>query len=118
MIFCLGKGKHEREGNGYQKNYMAFNKKVSEDRYSEILIKVREILKDLKLELNEEDWSDEWKKVIRKQWIEISKIPEFDREVVEKIIGFELDLDNDLKISDETLASAIKIVEASGKTIN
>ena len=71
---------------------MAFNKKVSEERYDEILGELRKILEDLKLELNEESWSDEWKKVTRKQWIEISKIPEFDKGVVEGITGIELDL--------------------------
>lgn len=97
MVFCLGEGNFESQGIGYQKNYHAFNKPVSKERYNEILNLVKEILKDLKLELNKNSWSDEWKKVSREQWMELSKIPEFDKEVVEGIIGFELDL----KIQEE-----------------
>ena len=108
MIFCLGEGKYERSGIGYQKNYHAFNKKVSEERYSEILSKVKEVLKDLKLELNTEEWSEEWKKVTNKQWIELSLIPEFDKEVVEGIIEFELDLEQDDK-TEEAISKLEKI---------
>ena len=100
------------------KEFYAFNKQVTNDRYYEIKELWNEIKGDFKLELKDNDWEDEWKKFPKEKWIEISKIPEFDREVVEKIIGFELDLENDLKISDKTLASAIKIVEASGRKVN
>jgi len=93
MIFCLGEGKYERKGIGFQKYNMAFNKQVTEKRNSEIRNLIRtDILKDLKLELNKEDWSDEWKKVTNKQWKRILEIPEADKEVIEGIIGFELDL--------------------------
>ena len=115
MIFCLGEGKYEREGNGYQKNYMAFNKKVSEERYYEILDKVRKILKDLKLELNKKDWSNEWKKVTRKQWIEISKIPKFNKNIVEEITGIELDLDKTEFYSKETLENGKRILKDVGE---
>ena len=100
------------------KEYYAFNKQVTDDRYYEIKELWNEIKGDFKLELKDNEWEDEWKKFPKEKWIELSKIPEFDKEIVEKIIGFELDLENDLKISDETLASAIKIVEASGRKVN
>ena len=115
MIFCLGEGRHKSKGIGYQKNHMAFNKKVSEERYDEILGELRKILEDLKLELNEESWSDEWKKVTRKQWIEISKIPEFDKGVVEGITGIELDLDKTELYSKETIENAKRILKDVGE---
>jgi len=92
MLFCLWEWRFEKQWIWYHKLYHAFNKDVWETRYKEILKEVKEILKDLKLELNENYWIDEWKKVTNKQWIELSKIPEFDKKVVEWIIGFELDL--------------------------
>jgi hypothetical protein len=94
MIFCLGEGKYESEGIGYQKNNYAFNKPVPYTRYLEITIEIKEILKDLKLELNKNSWSYEWKKVTQEQWKCIAEIPEFDKKVVEGIIGFELELDD------------------------
>lgn len=99
MIFCLGEGKYEKKGEGYQKNYRAFNKDVSKERYSEILKQVEEILKGFKLELNKKSWSDEWKKVSNKQWQQLSEIPEFDKRVVEGIIGFELEDNDDIEIT-------------------
>ena len=100
MIFCLGEGSYETQGAGYQKNYHAFNKPISKDRHNIILKLINgDILKDLKLELNEENWIDEWKKVSNRQWKQISEIPEFDKEVVEGIIGFELNLNEDEMVS-------------------
>ena len=116
MIFCLGGGKYETKGIGYQKNYYAFNKPVTEDRWSKIRELVKTILSDLKLELNKENWSDEWKKVSQKQWKELSEIPEFDKKVVEGIIGFELNLEEDTidldgcPISKTTIKEALKFV--------
>lgn len=106
MIFCLGEGKYESKGDGYQKNYMAFNKKVSEERYKEILNLIREdILKELKLELDKEGWPDEWKKVTNQQWKRILEIPEADQKVIEGIIGFELDIK---ETQEMTLAEVCK----------
>ena len=93
MIFCKGEGESEQKGIGYQKSNMAFNKKVTNERFLELREVLRnDILKDLKLELNENSWSDEWKKVTKKQWARILEIPEADKEVIESIIGFELEL--------------------------
>lgn len=115
MIFCLGKGKYTSEGIGYQKNYHAFNKPVSKDRYGEILNHCNEVLKDLKLKLNENSWEEEWKKVTTDQWKKLAELPEFDKEVVEGIIGFELNLEDSLigedvevKIKGKTYKAVIK----------
>ena len=115
MIFCLGEGKYEKKGIGYQKNYHAFNKSVSEERYQEIFKHCREVLKDLKLELNKNNWSDEWKKVTTEQWNKLAELPEWDKKVVEGIIGFELDLKDEMitlsngnQVSLSTVEQALK----------
>ena len=115
MIFCLGEGKYKREGIGYQKNYHAFNKPVSEERYNVIFNYCREVLEDLKLELNKNNWSDEWKKVTTEQWNKLAELPEWDKKVVEGIIGFELDskdemitLSNGKQVSLSTVEKALK----------
>lgn len=115
MIFCLGEGKYESKGIGYQKNHRAFNKPISKDRYSEILKHCKEVLKDLKLELNKNSWEEEWEKVTTDQWKKLAELPEFDKEVVEGIIGFELNLEDSLigeevevKIKGKTYKAVIK----------
>ena len=81
-IFCWAK-KYNDKDSFQQKRYRVFNKKVGKDRYYEIKKQIDEIFKDLEI--------DEWKKVENKQWKQLSEIPEFDKKIVENIIGFELD---------------------------
>ena len=76
-----------------QKEYYVFNKQVSEERFKVIRNLWLRIKGDFTLELKDNEWEDEWKKFPKEKWIELSKIPEFDKEVVEKIIGFDLDLE-------------------------
>ena len=115
MIFCLGEGKYEPKGIGYQKNHHAFNKPVSEERYNVIFNYCREVLEDLKLELNKNSWSDEWKKVTTEQWNKLAELPEWDKKVVEGIIGFELNLKDEMitlsngkQVSLSTVEKALK----------
>ena len=89
-IFCWAK-KYDDKDSFQQKRYRVFNKKVSKSRYYEIREQINEIFKDLELELDKNKWINEWKKVKNKQWKQLSKIPEFDKKIVENIIGFELD---------------------------
>jgi len=50
------------------------------------------------LQMKTEMFEDEWKKnVTTEQWKELSQIPEFDREVVESIVGFTLPLEDETK---------------------
>lgn len=50
------------------------------------------------LQMKMELFEDEWKKnVTAEQWKELAQIPEFDRDVVEKIVGFTLPLDDEPK---------------------
>lgn len=90
MIFCYKK---------YQENYMVFNKKVSKDRWREVNVVISNIFgDDFKLKLNENTWSDEWKKLTSDQWRRILEIPEADKKVIENIVGFELRLNDEVEI--------------------
>ena len=116
MIFCLGDGSHKQEGYGFQKYNRAFNEQVTEERFLEIVKLIKnDILKDFKPKLNKEDWSDEWKKVTKEQWKRIAEIPEFDKWIVEAIIGFELDLEEVEEMTVEQISKElgreIKIVK-------
>jgi len=88
-LFCWAK-EYNDEDSFQQKRYRAFNKEVGKKRHFEILSEIREILKDLKLELNEDSWSEEWKKVTQEQWNKILSIPEADKDILEKIVGFKI----------------------------
>lgn len=48
MLFCVGDGKFESKGRGYQKNYQVFNQQVTKDEWE----KVKSELPDIKLPLN------------------------------------------------------------------
>ena len=105
-LFCYAE---DRGKDGFQqKRYRIFNKEVGKDRYYEIRNLIKDdVLKDLKLELNNSKWEDEWKKVSSEQWKRILDIPEADKDIIESIVGFKLDLDKDdwvdVKISRSTL---------------
>ena len=110
-LFCYSENYND-ENSFQQKRYRAFNKEVGEERYYEIkeLIK-NDILKDLKLELNENTWKDEWKKVTPEQWSRILAIPEADKKVIEAIVGFEIDEEEEMttiKVSKSTLEALKK----------
>ena len=101
MIFCLGDGRFERTGAGYQKNLMAWNKPVTKDRYESIVKEVKKILSDFKLDARN-NWKEEWQKVRASQWAKISKIPEFDLEITKKITGLsKIDVDEEKTIDIE-----------------
>ena len=111
-IFCQS-DKYNDKNSFQQKRYRAFNKEVGKERYYKILNLIKyDILKDIKLELNENSWEDEWKKVSSEQWKRILAIPEADKKVIEKIIGFELnepeiEIDGK-KYSKSTIKNALK----------
>lgn len=118
MIFCHGEGKYESQGIGYQQNYMAFNKHVSKERYAAIKNIISTILgNSFKLELNINSWSDGWAiKVNNDQWKEILRIPEADKNIIQKIIGFELKLDDKVEII--VVGKKIYISRESAKALN
>ena len=113
-IFCQA-DEYNNKNSVQQKKYRAFNKEVGKERYDEILdLIVDDILKGFKLELKENSWEDEWKKVTNEQWKRILAIPEADKKVIEKIIGFELIIDepeieiDGKKYSKSTIKNALK----------
>jgi len=136
MIFCLGDGKWERIGEGYQKNNRIFNKRVS----TEELNRVRDLLGDVKITLtkwvNEKDLSDDEKTPTTKQiggllkrftyedawknwWNEASKqqkdliltLPQFDAEIFKSITGI------DVTAEDDAFTQARKLLEEHGYKI-
>ena len=117
-IFCWAE-EYNDENSFQQKRYRAFNKEVGEKRYWEIADIIKnDIFKNLKLEFNKNNWSDEWKKVSKEQWRRILEIPEADKEIIENIIGFKLDLDQEktgkivrIKVKNGT------IIEIEGKLV-
>lgn len=86
MIFCLGEGRWERSGDGYQKSLRAWNKEISKERYEELLKEVKTILGDFRPDARL-DWTEAWKKVSATQWAQLARIPEFDLEITKKITG-------------------------------
>ena len=117
-LFCWAENYND-ENSFQQKRYRAFNGEVGEKRYYEILLVVKEILKDLKLELNKNSWIEEWKKVTSEQWNEILSIPEANKEIIEKIIGFEIkgnDVNDDVEIIVD--GKKIMISRKSAKALN
>ena len=80
------------------KQYYAWNQQVTEKRFYEINAEWDKIKDDFKLELKDNEWEDEWKKFDK--WDEVSKIPEFDKEITEKIIGFKIDLNKKRTVED------------------
>lgn len=99
-LFCYSENYND-ENSFQQKRHRAFNKEVGDKRYCEIRDLISTILKDFKLELNENYWTNEWKKVTDNQWRQILAIPEADKSVIEAIIGFELKLGDTQTINIE-----------------
>ena len=97
------------------KEYVVFNKEVGKERFDELYSKITDIINP-NLQMKDKSWKDEWNKnVTQKQWIELSKIPEFDRKVVESIIGFELDLEEEKEVVKEMTVKDVE--ELVGKKV-
>lgn len=135
MIFCLGEGKYESKGIGYQKNLMMFNKPITQEEYDTQIKYLR--AKDFKLPiakwveykdlpkdeqnstasqmggvLKTLDYKDAWKQM----WSEISSTDKnffttllnFDAEVFKGITGIKIDNKKTelLKKADELIEKA------------
>lgn len=138
MLFCLGDGRSNGKDDGYQKNYMVFNTKVSETEYDEIkkslpsiklpvtfLVGKDDMTEDEKKEhpvyktiggyLRQLSYEDAWAKV----WSEMSdidknkilSIPQFDSKIFKEITGIDTS-----KINDAT-EQAIKLLKSNGYKI-
>ena len=137
MIFCLGEGKYESQGAGYQKNLQIFNTPITQNEYN--TIKSSLCVKDFKLPLakwiDKKDMSDEEKKnhtsysetggylkvlsyenAWKELWEGLSKdnknffltLPHFSAEIFEKITGIKINEE----IEEMTLAEDTQIAEA------
>lgn len=126
MIFCLGDGRWESKGEGYQKNLRVFNKDVSEERYQE----VRKLLNDNEVKISlthwveaedmtkedkenysnwksldgclkvfgyQEAWETFWSEATQTQKNSILDLPEFDKDIFKEITGIEVDKTPSLK---------------------
>ena len=117
-LFCYSE-KFNDENSFQQKRYRAFNKEVGEKRYNEILKAVKKIFSGLKLELKYKSWLEEWKKVTSEQWQNILKIPESDKEVIEAIVGFKLEINTQktdlLNKADELIQKANELKEQANQ---
>jgi len=107
MIFCLGDGRTELKGEGYQKNHRIFNKDVSENEYKKVIdsidieIKLTEwITQDgvyLKVYNYEEAWKNWLKESTQEQRQSILNIPQFNEDIFKEITGLtKADLEKDL----------------------
>jgi len=97
IVFGIGNGKHDDTDLGYHRKHNAFNKSVTEKRFFEIKNNVSRILSGLEFTAYK-TYAENWKQVTNTQWIELSKIPEFDKSVVEQITGLTLNLTTEIII--------------------
>ena len=124
MLFCLGEGRLESKGEGYQKNNRIFNKDVSEEEFKKtrnsLDIKIKNTLwvdkKDmtdeekenksgweqiggfLKVFIYEDAWKNWWNEATQKQKDSIFNIPQFDSKIFLEITG--IDVTEDKKLNN------------------
>ena len=119
MIFCLGEGRLESQGEGYQKNNMVFNKAVGKEDFKEYKKQIKEILKDFELTtfVEEENmtkeekkdnpkykdikgylkvwgykkaWENFKRKTSKENWEKLMNFPHFNAEIFKKITGIDV----------------------------
>ena len=97
------------------KEYYAFNKQVTEDRFYEIKNLWNNLKGYFKPELENNEWTDEWKKLPNSVWQELAKLPEWDINVVEKIIGFKpnIEISKEMTVAEisEKLGYEVKVIK-------
>ena len=97
------------------KEYYAFNKQVTKDRFYEIINLWNKLKGDFKLELENNLWTDEWKKLPNSVWQELAKLPEWDINVVEKITGFKpnIEISKEMTVAEisEKLGYEVKVIK-------
>jgi len=138
MIFCLGYGKYESSGEGYQKNHRIFNQDVTDEVYestkkllndNEIKITLTKWVEEKDLDKSEkttttkelggllktfsyeEAWANFWNEATQKQKNTILDLPQFDAEIFKKITGI------DASKQDDAFDQARKLLEKNGYKI-
>jgi len=131
MIFCLGEGRWESKGIGYQKNLMIFNKPVSEEIYNKTKseldsknfklplakwIDIKEIENPTTIQIQiggmlkvlsyEGAWKELWNELSQTDKDFFTSLPNFDAEIFFKITGIKL---------DDDVEKAIKLLTEKGR---
>ena len=126
MIFCIGDGRWEGKGEGYQKNLRIFNIDVSEKEYQ----KTRKLLieNDIKIKLTEykngeltvysyEDaWKIFWDNASKTQKDCILNIKQFDAKIFKEITGIDVSKENTKK--QELLNKAQELIDKAEELKN
>ena len=135
MIFCLGEGKWESKGIGYQKNLMIFNKPVSEELYTKTKseldsknfklpiakwIDIKEIESPsitetqlggmLKVLSYEDAWKELWNGLSQTDKDFLTSLPNFSWDIFTEITGIE-------KVEDD-VEQAIKLLTEKGRIVD
>ena len=134
MLFCLGDGKFENSGEGYQKNYRIFNKDVSKEVYEKVMetkpyfelplakwVDKKDMTAQekknsssweqtggyLKVLSYEDSWVEGWKTASDefKKWVKV--LPNFNSTLFKEITGLDI---------EESLIGSIAEVTIGGKT--
>ena len=135
MLFCLGDGKYESKGTGYQKNNCIFNVQVTPDEWNkakkslpEIKIAITKWVDESDMTKDEKDnnsvykeiggylkrhdykeaWATWWSDASKSDKQAILDLPHFDAEIFEKITGIKVD-DNSKK--QELLNKADELIK-------
>lgn len=91
MLFCLGGGKYQSEGAGYQKNNQIFNTQVTLEEWN----KAVNSLPDIKLDLEdgyEKGWSKWWSEASKKDRDKILNLPHFNKDIFKGITGIDVEV--------------------------
>jgi hypothetical protein len=141
MIFCLGDGKYESKGEGYQKNNRIFNKEVTIEEYSRQINSKPKFILPVTMWVKKEDMTDEeknnksnwselggylktlsYKNAWKEGWKNSSKefknwvknLPNFNAELFEKITGIKYESEvkeMTVKEISEKLGYDVKIIK-------
>ena len=118
MIFCLGEGKYESKGIGYQKNLMMFNKPITQEEYDtqikylnaknfklpiakwveykdlskkEQTTTVKQLGGLLKTPSYEDAWKEMWNEINQEDRNFFKTLLNFDADIFEKITGIKIE---------------------------
>lgn len=135
MMFCLGEGKYERSGEGYQKNNRIFNTDVTSEQFETAQNTRPEFELPIAKWINKEDmtadekelptyweatggylkilscqdaWQEGWVKASSEFKLWVKNLPHFDSELFEKITS--------VKFEDDSLSGTEVSVIIKGKT--
>ena len=120
MIFCVGEGKWERKGKGYQKNHQIFNQDVTEDEYQEVkdaidskdfkLPLIKQIEGYLKSQTYKDAWDEMWRDMSQENKNFITSMIHFDKDIFKEITGIDTTV-------DDATADAIALLRKAGYKI-